>query len=278
MTVETPTLAQDGAYALLGALGYLDASRPNLVDAGANSVCGVWRYTGLTRPQLANGAVDPMTGELTVETGRPNTVRYASATFAVGVQAWPADSLPGTVELYARRETPAGAWSTANAPAFRAQSATISVPQLEAELNSGRSVLLASRRFTAAPATLTLTLELGALLSVAHAMGWDGTLNVWALARLPSGASGITLRDVNTDAAGAVLTLDVDTQDITGLRADRVSWLGRARRCPRCARPRVSDDFVRDGETRTYVCADCYDIRQVPRRIGGTERPPINEG
>lgn len=279
MTIETPPLAQDGAWSLFGGLGYLDALRPTVFSGGpATTIVGVWRFTGLVRPQRLTGPLD-QAGFATPESGRPNTLRYRSATFSVGVNAWDATNLPCTLELYARRETPEPVWATGNPPAMRDQSATLAVPQLEAEVNGGRALLLARRAFSVAPATLELTLDLSALHAIAQTPDWDGALNLWLVpVALPAGAAGITLRDIEADAAGAVLTLDTDTQDLTGLQADRPSWQGRARRCPRCGRPKLSDDFVRDGETHTFVCRDCYDIRQVPRFVGRGEKPPINEG
>jgi hypothetical protein len=279
VTVETPTLVQDGAWGLFGGLGYIDGLRPTLFIAGpGTAIAGVWRYTGLTRSQRLTGPVD-QAGVLTPESGRPNTLRYRSAVFAAAIASWDPNNLPCTLAMFARRTTPEPVWSTANAPALRDQSAALAAPQLENELDRGTSVLLARQAFAAVPASLTFNLDLAALHAVAHTPDWDGNLNVWIIAEsMPAGASGITLRDTETDASPAVLTLDVDTQDLTGLQADRPSWQGRARRCPRCGRPKLSDDFVRDGETRTFVCHDCYDIRQVPRRVGRGERPPINEG
>jgi len=279
MTIETPALSLDALWTQVGGVGFQDA-RPTVFNGPGVTRVGLWGYSGLTRPQRANGPVDPLTGDLTVETGRPNTLRYVSGTFTVHISTWATDAAPCTLELYAVRATAPSAWSTpGNAPPTRDLTTLISNPQLEAELNAANVVRLAARFFAAVPARpVVFTFDLGALHSVAHNIGWDGNLNLFMLGLLPTTATPIVFQDVGTDANGAVLTLDVDTVDLTGLQTERHGWLGRARRCPRCGRPRVSDDFVRDGETHVYVCADCYDIRQRPHKVGRGEKPPINEG
>lgn len=274
MAIETPTLVQDATWQL--GVGYLDV-RPFVLRAPGGSSAAVFRFTGLTRAQLLTGSLDDAGGPKT-ETGKPNTLRYRSATFTLGVFSWPADSLPATLELYGLR-APASAWSTPNAPALREQNASVNAPQLGASLDAGDTVLLASGLFSVS-SSISFTLDLTALHALALAPDWDGTLNLWLVGlSFPVGASGATFKDSTLDGAGAaVVTLDVDTQDITGLKTDRNSWQGRARRCTRCGRPKVSDEFVRDGETRILVCEDCNDLRQVPRYVGRGARPPINEG
>lgn len=262
------TLAQDGTYdALLGGL-WSDSARPLVLD-DRFPVVAAWRYTGLTQVDVGSG-------------GSVNVVRYSAASFAVAVSAFASSNVPCTLELYARLGYvgASAAWSSSNFPPSRVQGTAFPTRQLEGDLAQGLAVLVASRRFVTAPSgTVTFTLDAGALASLPnHPQGWDGAVNLFMVGRFPSGAAGVAWQDVNNDANGASLTVTEDTADVTGLSTPRMDALGRARRCPRCARLMLSDDFVRDGELRFFVCTWCYDERQVPRHVGRRERPPVNEG
>lgn len=262
-------LVQDATYDAADGSLYDGTERPRVWD-NVQPVVATWRFKGIRR-------LDDPGGVILV-----NSLRYNVSQFHVTVHDFPADNLPCTLELYARMgyALPSAPWSNANFPPSRIQSGTFPTRQLEADLEQSLVIKVSSRTFYTVPTgTLTFELDKGALGALPnHPLGWDGALNLFMVGLFPSGASGVTWKDFNTDGAGATVTLNYSTADVTGMSTDRMQALGRARRCPRCARFMLSDDFVRDGELRFFVCPWCYDERQVPRNVGRRETPPINEG
>ena len=247
MGTETPTLAQDGTFD--NDLGtYSDATQPTV---GIQEVACL-RFTGASTPT--------------------EMIRYTSATLSLTIDTWASDTLPTRLRVFAVREATPAVWATANPPGFFTLGGSATVPVIQAQLNLGQIVELDDTTHTTVPSSpLSISLDLGALSSLASLPSWAGAFNFFIAAQLPSGASDIVFANSPT------LTVVSDLRNLTGISTSEET-LGRISECPVCGRPSPRDHWVRDGFRKIFLCAECFDPDDVSRTVRRPPTPLINEG